>query len=193
MLTKKQCAFWLLILVSLTLIWCGTIPDTAQQWADTAVVAENTQPQPWGERPPRWWWTPPPVDLDKNTKLIEDRKAVAQEAELAEGEGWTVEVTSSEVLYAAKVWDSIEAHPAWLTVGVTLDGETITSLDITQQSSSPKSARHQAQFADQIEAQVVGKPLSESDDMYLSVASSTSRAFNDAIKEIQQIVNEWQS
>ncbi len=130
-----------------------------------------------------WWWenissttTPPTSEWDLVQELSTSQT-----------------ITATQIIYAAKKGDSVEAHPAWLTVSVTLDWEIITELDIIQKNSSPKSAKHQAQFAQQIEGKVVWKKLSESNAIYISSASTTSRAFNDAIKEIQTIVDQWQS
>lgn len=125
-----------------------------------------------------------PVD----TAQIEIVQEVQAPAVIKDAESSTQTITASEVVYPAKVWDTVEAHPAWLTVTVTLEDDTITWLDIDQESSSPKSARHQAQFAWLIEAEVIGKKLSESNAVYFSAASSTSQAFNDSINEIQDIV-----
>lgn len=134
-----------------------------------------------------------PADLNKNNDLIAAREEETQQGEINKDDSWNSQtITASEVLYPAKVWDSIEAHPARLTVSITLDGEIITWLDLDQQSSSPKSARHQAQFAQQIESKVIGKKLSESNSVYISSASSTSTAFNQSINEIQELYKQSQ-
>lgn len=197
MKNQKIIVICMLMLVSLTLVWCWSSWDntdtsnTAQQVEQVANVnipRENEQAKPQfdnGKKPPK---PQSPEELEANKKLIAAREEEVTSPEIVKDDNWNSQrITASEVLYAAKVWDSIEAHPAWLTVTVTLDNDTITWLEVDQESSSPKSARHQAQWAEQIEWQVVWKKLSESNNVYLSVASSTSQAFNDSIEEIQEL------
>lgn len=165
---QKLFTFWVLVLVSLALVGCSTSSSTLPS-KDIPVVDQPIDIEKWIN-----WWT---VELSVDDEV-----------------SWDLQVfTSSEVVYAAKKWDSVEAHPAWLTVSVTLDGDVIAWLDIDQQHSSPKSARHQAQFAQRIEWEVVGKKLSESKAVFFSQASTTSRAFNDAIEEIEKIYQQAQS
>ena len=166
-------------------------PQNPQWEVEEAEAPSRPEDQPSG----RWWpwWQPPQANLDVNKALIAAREEEATPAEIKVDDSGIKTITAWEKLYAAKVWDSIEAHPAWLTVSVTLENDVITDLNIDQESSSPKSARHQAQFAQQIESVVVGKKLSESNNVYLSVASSTSQAFNDSIDEIQEVYQQSQS
>lgn len=211
MKNQQAINFLLLVLVSLTLVGCGTWEVDTTTISDPLEVAiveevkqeipqERSWPPPWSEwweRTPRpeWWpGKPQPVDIQKNKELIAAREEELQQAEIKKDNDWNNQtITASEVVYPAKVWDTVEAHPAWLTVTVTLEDDIITALEIAQESSSPKSARHQAQFASQIESQVIGKKLSESDSIYLSVASSTSTAFNQSIKEIQELYTQSKS
>lgn len=208
-LHQKYLSFWILVLISLTLVWCSS---ASQETSGNDVVAEKLAQvevieQQLEEEIEKVVQLEQELedDVAQAEDLIEDLEEIeAQEQEIADNleediiieqevEEGLSQITSTEIIYAAKVWDSIEAHPARLTVTVTLDDDVIESVNIAQQNSSPKSARHQAQFASQIEWTVVGKTLSESDDIYLSVASSTSWAFNDAIKEIQEIYEQSQS
>jgi len=199
MKNQKIIVVCMLMLVSLTLVWCWSSWDKAnttntdQQVVKVNTGIENKPAKPQFDntkKPPR---PQSPEELEANKKLIAAREEEITSPEIVKDDSWSSQrITGSEILYAAKVWDSIEAHPAWLTVTVTLDNDTITWLEIDQESSSPKSARHQAQFAEQITSKVVGKKLSESDTIYLSVASSTSQAFNDSIEEIQELYTQSQ-
>jgi len=192
MKNQKIITVCILMFVSLTLVWCGISwesPIQEEQVTIKTIPANNqeaVQPEFDSERkPPR---PQSPEELEANKQLIATREEEVSVPEVVKDQEWNSQtITASQVLYAAKVWDSIEAHPAWMTVTVTLDDDVITWLDVVQENSSPKSARHQAQFAEAIEWEVVGKKLSESNTIYLSVASSTSQAFNDSIDEIQEL------
>jgi len=180
----------MLMCISLALVWCGSNPEEVNT-QETEQVAKVNPGAVQQKRPPR---PQSPEELETNKKMIAAREEEATSPKVFVDNSWGAQsITASEILYAAKVGDSIEAHPAWLTVSVTLDDDVITWLDIQQQHSSPKSQRHQAQFAEQVEALVVGKKLSESNSVYLSVASSTSQAFNDSIEEIQELYAQSQT
>ena len=183
--------FWFLVLVSLTLVGCGST-WTQEPVVDQPVPEQVAEAPAVDQNPSIQAPEPKAVDVEENQALIEERAQDAAIAEVKEDTDWTQSITAWEVLYAAKVGDTIEAHPAWMTLTVTLDDDIITWLNVDQQSSSPKSARHQAQFAQAIEWQVIGKKLTESNTVYLSVASSTSAAFNDSINEIIELYNEAQ-
>lgn len=160
---QKLFIFSLFVVISLTLLGCSSSSTSTN--SQTQIESSN------------------PSIADNSI----DTSAQVKNWTTQESDTWGIQrFTSNQIVYAAKVWDSIEAHPAHLIVTVELDDDIITAVQLDQIHSSPKSQRHQAWFARQIEAEVVGKKLSESDDVYLSVASSTSWAFNDAITQIQE-------
>ncbi len=186
---KKMYVVLISLVVSLSLVWCGQsdIPEDVNTviQKNEVVIEANQEPQPIQK----------PVASEEVEPQLQQVEKVEEvlEPELPVDNNPVVRTFSApEIIYAAKKWDSVAAHPAHLTVTLTMEDDIITDLDIDQISTSPKSARHQAQFAWAINWLVEWKTLEESSDVFLSVASTTSWAFNDAIENIQEQFNQTQ-
>ncbi|WP_142060726.1 FMN-binding protein [Pseudarthrobacter sp. B4EP4b] len=74
------------------------------------------------------------------------------------------------------------------TVGVelTLAGDTVTGVNITQHPSNPNTRKFQGQFAGGIAAQIVGKNIDELNVSKVAGSSLTSGGFNQAVDKIKQ-------
>lgn len=70
-------------------------------------------------------------------------------------------------------------------VTLTLEGNTVTSLEVATSGNHPTSKMHQRDFTTHIQEQVVGKKLDELDVKKVSGSSLTSSGFNKALDAIR--------
>jgi uncharacterized protein with FMN-binding domain len=74
-----------------------------------------------------------------------------------------------------------------ISVDLTLEGDTVTEVTVTPHAQSgTREAEFQAQFADNIAAEVVGKDIDRLDVSRVAGSSLTSNGFNAALAEIKQ-------
>lgn len=80
---------------------------------------------------------------------------------------------------------SVRFIPESIKVDVTLDGVTVTNLQLSQNPESGESAAYQDAFASEIKPQVIGKNLKDINVSYVAGASYTTDAFMQAIHKMQ--------
>ena len=70
-------------------------------------------------------------------------------------------------------------------VTLTLEGDTITALEVVGQGDNPDSKRYQGEFISGIQSEVVGKDIDELSVDRVAGSSLTRGGFNDAIEQIK--------
>lgn len=73
-----------------------------------------------------------------------------------------------------------------ISVTLTVAGNTINAVDISQQGDSRESKEYQSMFAGAYQSHVVGKKIGEVNLSRIAGASLTSGGFNDALEQIKQ-------
>lgn len=72
-----------------------------------------------------------------------------------------------------------------LTVTLTITNDTVTALTVSQDADKRESRQYQSRFANAIESYVVGEAIDGLDLSRVGGASLTTRAFNNAVKDIR--------
>ncbi|MFH0772807.1 MAG: FMN-binding protein [bacterium] len=75
--------------------------------------------------------------------------------------------------------------PESVSVNITLDGATVTDLQLSLNPSNDTSAAYQNAFAAEIKSYVVGKNIKDINVSRVAGASYTTEAFMQAVKKIQ--------
>lgn len=77
------------------------------------------------------------------------------------------------------------AGPSRITVEITLDGDTVTAVEVTPHATEGNSVRFQGEFADGISAVIVGKDIDTLSVSRVGGSSLTSGGFADALAKIK--------
>ena len=80
---------------------------------------------------------------------------------------------------------TVRRIPESITVNITLDGTTVTDLQLTQNTNNGESAVYQDAFLSEIKPSVVGKNIKDINVSRVAGASYTTDAFMQAIQKIQ--------
>lgn len=76
--------------------------------------------------------------------------------------------------------------PETVTVTLTLEGNTVTDLEVTGSGRTPNARKFQGEFISGIDKIVVGQNIDELDVSKVAGSSLTSGGFNDAIEQIRE-------
>lgn len=76
--------------------------------------------------------------------------------------------------------------PETVTVTLTLEGNTVTELDVTGSGRTPNAKKFQGEFIDGIDEIAVGQNIDELNVSKVAGSSLTSGGFNDAIEQIRE-------
>ena len=94
--------------------------------------------------------------------------------------------TTSSIKHVSETVDyTVRRIPESITVNITLDGTTVTDLQLTQNTNNGESAVYQDAFLSEIKPSVVGKNIKDINVSRVAGASYTTDAFMQAIQKIQ--------
>lgn len=161
---SRNLLFVSLLSLSILLAWCSNQTQTTntEDSVNTGAVSQNTA---------------------TTEKLIDSNE---------DGSVKVFQLTSSSVAYdgehgIGRRWH----HTDYLTttLSVNTDG-VVTAISNQHEASSPKSRSYQSRFDAAIESQIVGKKLSDVSLWIIWWASTTSEAFDEALKQIKTQFNQ---
>lgn len=161
---SRNLLFVSLLSLSILLAWCSNQTQTTntEDSVNTSTVSQNTAP---------------------TENLIDSNE---------DGSVKVFQLTSSSVAYdgehgIGRRWH----HTDYLTttLSVNIDG-VVTAISNQHEASSPKSRSYQSRFDAAIESQIVGKKLSDVSLWIIWWASTTSEAFEEALKQIKTQFNQ---
>jgi uncharacterized protein with FMN-binding domain len=96
-----------------------------------------------------------------------------------------VDASYSDGTYEASGAYQSPAGSEKITVTLTLENDTVTDVEVTLNPSNPTTANYQGQFADGVDALVVGEDIDSLDVTVVAGSSLTGNGFREALTAIK--------